>query len=111
MKYLIKEEQLDNLIYNQIDIYFDKDNINYIPFEEDGVELDSYIFYYGEFSNDQILFKYYNDEYVLKQNEKPIVELQYQYSNSLNNLFGDMWKEPFRRWFETNFGLNVKTVK
>jgi len=111
MKYLIKEEQLDNLIYNQIEYYFDKDDINYTPFEEDGVELDSYIFYYGDLSSDNIIFKYYNDEYVINQNEIPLVELQDNRSNTLNNMFGDLWREPFKKWFENTFKLNVKTVK
>lgn len=111
MKYLIKENQLDNLIYNEIYTYFDGEEINYTPFEEDGVELNSYIFYYGDFANDKVIFKYYDDEYVINQNERPLVELQDNVANIFNNLFGDLWKESFKKWFENKFALNVKTVK
>ena len=44
--------------------------------------------------------------------ECPILEITNtgQSKAKLNDLFGDMWQEPFKEWFANKFNLPVKTI-
>ena len=41
----------------------------------------------------------------------PVVDIEMEYYNTLDGYFGDKWKEPFKKWFITNFEYPVKTVE
>jgi hypothetical protein len=113
MKYIIKEGQLQDLIFKQIESYFDKNDINVTQYiDEDNIAHDAYAYHYGEYTDDLTLFRYYGNDYFTEPNfETPFIQLEYKYRDSLNNLFGDLWKNPFKVWFEKNFKKPVLYVK
>lgn len=43
-------------------------------------------------------------------NKAPYLDIDDDYLNLLQSLFGSKWKEPFKRWFEERFDLKVKTI-
>jgi len=121
MKYIISESKLEKTITNYLDVLFDVDNIHYtVPYEYDdetGEEYDDMNrmeFYIGDYENDDTCFRWYNCEYFDKGSYAryicPTVTVEYKYETILNGYFGDMWKEPFRKWFIQNFEEPVKTV-
>ena len=123
MKYIITESKLDETITNYIDELFDIDNIHYInPLEYDdetGEEWDDnnrVVFYIGDYEGeDDGCFYWYACDYFdpnwSPASEKcPMVNIETVYINKLNGYFGDMWKEPFKKWFKYHFDLPVKTV-
>jgi len=121
MKYIISESKLEKTITNYLDLLFDVDNIHYtVPYEyndetgEEGDDLTRMEFYIGDYENDDTCFRWYDCEYFSPgsyvRDICPTVTVEYKYENILNGYFGDMWKEPFRKWFIHNFDEPVKTV-
>lgn len=125
MKVIINENKVFDTIYNYIDNYFDSDDINWDygrDEDEDGyfeIENKNFlIFYKGEWSGEDytdIIFNYFSKEYYddspgsWKENA-PILEVMYEYGEHLDNIFGNHWKEPMKKWFEEFANLPVKTV-
>lgn len=119
MKYIISESRNEKLIFNYLDKLFDVKNIHhhhpheYDDFTED--EIESIIeFYEGDYSDDDFCFRYYACDYFKPETPAreicPEVALEYNKAYRLNSLFGNLWEEPFKKWFEKNFSLPVKTV-
>jgi hypothetical protein len=40
----------------------------------------------------------------------PLVQVERKYYEIFNGYFGDLWKKPFKEWFEFYFDIKVKTV-
>jgi hypothetical protein len=63
-----------------------------------------------------VVFRYYECEYfnedvrVIRE-RCPILSLNHKITNTLNDLFGDLWKEPFRQWINKTLDLKVKTIE
>jgi hypothetical protein len=122
MKYLITESKLEETITNYLDSIFDVDDINWTHppeyDEETGEEWDDnnrIVFYIGDYEGeDEGCFYWYDCDYFNPNSpasEKcPMVNLETQYENQLNGYFGDMWHEPFKKWFNYHFNLPVKTI-
>lgn len=122
MKYIITESKLDETITNYLNELFDVDNLNWtnpiVYDDETGEEWDDVnrvIFYIGDYEGeDDGYFYWYECDFFYPfspGSEKcPMVNLETKYINQLNGYFGDMWKEPFKRWFTDNFGLPVNTI-
>jgi hypothetical protein len=121
MKYIISESKLQDAIYEYIEELFDISEINWThPYEYDEDDYESedetrIEFYNGAYSDEDTVFRYYNCDYFYEGTKSreicPTVSLEYEYENRLNGLFGDeLWKAPFKKWFESNFDLKVKTV-
>ena len=123
MKYIITESKLDTTITNYLDSMFDVKNTHVIhPVEDDDEDgnwhedLDRAVFYIGEdyFDGDEY-FRWYGITYFEKNKNMsdkcPIVDIEQEYSSKLNGYFGNMWHEPFKRWFTKNFNFPVKTVE
>lgn len=79
-------------------------------------------FYIGDFdSNDESLFVWFDKGYFNQYTEKgrermeqcPMLKIKDKnFSNALNGLFNDRWKEPFKMWFNNLFpDYKIKTVK
>lgn len=122
MKYIITESKLDETITNYLNKLFDVDNINWtnsIAYDDEtGEEWDDnnrVIFYVGDYDGDDDgCFYWYGCEYFDPNSPAseicPTVNLEYQYENQLNGYFGDMWHEPFKKWFTQYFELPVNTI-
>ena len=126
MKVIITENKLFDSIYSYIDGDFNKDDIHWtygISMEEwgDNFEDENYLIFYngdweGEEDSDVIFYyldvEYYSDEPSSKpfKDEAPILNVTGEYSEHLDSMFGNYWKEPMKKWFQDNFNLPVKTV-
>ena len=71
-------------------------------------------FYLGDYDDENPIFRWYACEYFNPdgpvQNECPTVSLEYEYQRKFNSFFGDLWHEPFKKWFTENFNIPIKTV-
>jgi hypothetical protein len=115
MKYIITESKLEETITNYIDGMFDVNDINWVnPLDFNYNEDENIVVYYiGDYEDsDYGCFKWYGCNqkvYTLKE-FCPAVSLEHPYDRILNGYFGDMWHEPFKKWFTKHFKLPVKTV-
>ena len=127
MKYIITENRLNSAIIEYINELYDVSDINWThPYEyndetdeeyEDGNIVD---FYKGDYEgpyDSDFCFRWYDPEYyaggdyVGLQKKCPILEVHENEGETLNAYFGDKWHEPFKRWFEENFELPIKTIE
>jgi hypothetical protein len=122
MKYIITESKLENLIIEYIDNIFDVNDIHSTnPLEDDdetGEEWEDenrVVFYLGDYNGeDEGCFYWYACDYFNPNSPAseicPMVSVEAQYEKQLNAYFGDLWKEPFKKWFKEHFELPVKTI-
>jgi hypothetical protein len=122
MKYIITESKLENLIIEYIDKIFDVNDIHSTnPLEDDdetGEEWEDenrVVFYIGDYNGeDEGCFYWYACDYFNPNSPAseicPMVSVEAQYEKQLNAYFGDLWKEPFKKWFKEHFELPVKTI-
>jgi len=123
MKYLITESKLEGTIMNYLDELFDIQDLHWThPYDyndetgEEGEDENRIEFYIGDYEGtDEGCFRYYFCDYFNQGSPArdicPIISLESQYTETLNSYFGDMWKEPFKKWIKLNFDLSVKTVE
>jgi hypothetical protein len=128
MKYIITENKLNQTIISYIDRTYGDKKIYMAKALIDGKEVDdAYDFFtddYSEGYDEDYLFLWSDVEYyerVMIQDSRrkqklirdcPILEVTNTGSSKgrLNELFGNMWHEPFKEWFTNKFGLPVKTI-
>ena len=130
MKIIISESHIDELVIKQLDNLFNVDDIHWTnPIEEDGETGEEYedptrvIFYYGDYSDEDTLFYWYDkgywgqdysghnsDNFSLHKSNSPMLVIEEPYHSRLNGLFGNKWYKPFKIWFKENFELSVKTL-
>jgi hypothetical protein len=126
MEYVIKESKLFNAIYQYIDGSYDVNKIGFFnptTFDEDeGTDIENphIIEFYnkeydGDYDENGMLFvyivkEYYKDEPSSKSfiNQTPILIVNNY--ETLESMFGEYWKDPFKKWFENKFELPVKTI-
>lgn len=126
MEYIIKESKLFNAIYKYIDGSYDVDKIDFFnpeTYDEDkekDTENPHIIEFYnkeydGDYDENGMLFvyivkEYYKDEPSSKSfiNQTPILIVN-DYG-TLDSMFGEYWKDPFKKWFKNKFELPVKTI-
>ena len=126
MEYVIKESKLFNAIYQYIDGSYDVDKIDFFnpeTYDEDkekDTENPHIIEFYnkeydGDYDENGMLFvyivkEYYKDEPSSKSfiNQTPILIVN-DYG-TLDSMFGEYWKDPFKKWFKNKFELPVKTI-
>lgn len=64
-----------------------------------------------EYGDPTQVMNWYDVGYYLNTNIKaPNLDIDGDYLELLQLLFGTKWKEPFKRWFEMRFDLKVKTI-
>jgi len=116
-------EKLDKKITEYFYKLFNVAEINWRhPYEMDN-DADEYteyidgtrtIFYYGNEFDDDVVFRYYDKGYFHTGTDadenSPILSIEDNYKSVLDGYFGDLWHEPFKKWFKENFGMYVKTV-
>ena len=122
MKYVITESKLEESILYYINELFDVNDIHSTnPLEVDyekGEEWEDenrVVFYVGDYEGeDEGCFYWYDCDYFTPYSSAskkcPMVSVEVQYEKQLNAYFGDLWKEPFKKWFKEHFELPVKTI-
>jgi|LauGreDrversion4_2_1035121.scaffolds.fasta_scaffold234150_5 hypothetical protein len=128
MKYIITEGKLNQMIVSYIDKMYGDKKIYMAKALIDGNEVDgAYDFFtedYSEGYDEDYLFLWadcdFYDRTMLSDSVRkrkmmedcPVIEVTNTGHSKakLNELFGDMWKEPFKEWFTNKFGLPVKTI-
>ena len=126
MEYIVKESKLFNAIYQYIDGSYDVSKIDFFnptTFDEDDFEdtENPHIIeffnteYDGDYDENGMLFVYIVKEYYKDEpssqsfiNQTPILIVN-DYG-TLEKMFGEYWKNPFKKWFENKFKLPVKTI-
>ena len=118
MKFIINESKIELVIEKFLNDTFDIENINWTPIMDfDGNEDDSaFEFYYGDFMDSDTVFRLYNKNYwrTMTDFRIPLSPILFFENNDnyklLNDVFGDVWKPVFIKWFQKKFGFKVKTV-
>jgi hypothetical protein len=127
MNYIIKEGRLQKAIYEYINEMFDVDDINWThPYayddntEEEWEDSNVIDYYRGDYEgsyDSDFVFRWIDPEYyaggdyIGLQKKCPILEIHDKEGDILNSYFGSHWHEPFKKWFEENFRLPVKTIE
>jgi hypothetical protein len=122
MRYIISESKLNDAMVKLFNQYINVDEVKYYhPVEEteDGDEyedLNRAIFYVGDIELDESeIFRYYECDYFEPQaqikSKCPIISLDYDIIDTFNDLFGDLWKEPFRKWINYTLDLHAKEIE
>ena len=130
MKYIITESKLEEIIVNYLNKMYDVNNINWkYPLENDE-ETDDWeedpnrrYFYKGDDEYDDRIFLWYDKKYwnverikmddTVKNYYEKSPALDFENRNDLiilNGYFGDKWVPIFKKWFEDNFGVPVKSI-
>ena len=130
MKYIITESKLEEIIVNYLNKMYDVNNINWkYPLENDE-ETDDWeedpnrrYFYKGDYEYDDRIFLWYDKKYwnverikmddTVKNYYEKSPALDFENRNDLiilNGYFGDKWVPIFKKWFEDNFGVPVKSI-
>jgi hypothetical protein len=101
-------------IFNSDEIYLDPQ----VTFDEEDNELCNSILFVRGDNYDNVMYLYlpgYFSDWTPKGerlNELcPLLEVETEYENILNKIFGDTWKEPFKKWVYEQFGETVKTIQ
>lgn len=126
MKYLITESKLEQYIIKTLDEMFPENEIHYFaPYEyddetgEEGEDECRLVFYLGDFEDaDESIFRWYDECYwskdtwqgEIQSKRSPIVEIEEPYNTRLYGMFGDLFKEPFKKWFTERLDLPVNSV-
>jgi hypothetical protein len=104
MKVVINEnqkEKVNNLIYQTIDNMFDIDEM--IPVDRENYK-DVPIQVIDP--NYNIFFNIYLPQYWFdkeRKNISPMLQLEKEYDDKLNSLFGSLWHDQMIKWVENNF--------
>ena len=94
MKYLIKESRLEKIIIDYLDEYEDNSALSFYSVK-DGSEILNY---------------YFCEHFTIPKDDCPLIHIEVEISQLLESTFGDLWKEPFKKWFEKHFNLRVKSI-
>jgi hypothetical protein len=126
MNIQINESKLYRTIYQYIDGSYDVDKIDFFnpeTYDEDeGTDIENphIIEFYnkeydGDYDENGMLFVYIVKEYYKDEpssqsfiNQTPILIVN-DYG-TLDSMFGEYWKDPFKKWFKNKFELPVKTI-
>jgi hypothetical protein len=130
MKIIITENKVFDSIYHYIDDTFDRDEINWVY----GIDYDSEGNDDGDFNDDEDIIMFYKgiwdgedysdivfiyimpDYYGNSPSSKshkdraPILEVRGDHAKHLDDMFGNYWKEPIKKWVQDKLNLPVKTV-
>ena len=122
MKYIITESRLNEYILSVIEEMFPVDDINYTEaYDDDGNPDDTaYVFYLGDYENDEVIFRWYSKDYWdgpdestvdyrIKQSPLLVFE-DYRTFYEINSMFQNLWKPVFIKWFYESFSLPIKTI-
>ncbi len=94
-----------NNIFQPDEIFLDTETLSNSVFflKNGGGKIVMFLYLPGYYPNEPN-YKYFNDLC-------PKLEIDSEYKNTLNKIFGNTWKEPFKKWIHNQFGETVKTIK
>lgn len=114
-QFIISESRVNDVIYDYINSYYETEELTIErPPEEPGLTtfIDSY--------DENFVFLYFTETYFRfigshrlfdnYPNKPPLLEMKPSDYNSFENIFGEIWKEPMKKWFEDKFGLPVNYI-
>lgn len=120
MNYEISENRISEAIYNFINSEFMDDNLDWsYDINPDNEETETNIlnfsgdkYQYGD--QDEWYFQYVKREYyeIMSDeefkyrwlNKAPLLDVvDIDWKQKMNNLFGDFWVEPFKKWFKDTY--------
>ncbi len=122
MKYIITESKLNEYILSIIEEMFPVDDINYTEFEDfNGNPDDSaYVFYLGDYENDEVIFRWYSKDYWDGPDESTVDYrirqsplLVFEDSKTfyeIDSMVPNLWKFISIKWFYESFSLPIKTI-
>ena len=121
MKIIITENKLFNSIYTYLEkTFIEEDELNRIDGEDlwGNEDENLIIFYRGDWEGEDysdIVFAYYTKDYfddspANSHNRATSPVLMVQKYHELNEMFGQYWKEPMKKWFEGKFDLPVRSI-
>jgi len=122
MKYIITESKLNEYILSIIEEMFPVDDINYTEaYDDDGNPDDTaYVFYLGDYENDEVIFRWYSKDYWdgpdestvdYRIRQSPLLVFEdYNTFYEINSMFQNLWKPVFIKWFYESFSLPIKTI-
>ena len=126
MKAIITENKLFDSIYNYIDKTFNPSEMSWVygvDEDEDGYpdidrENENFLIFYqgdwqGDYDSDMVFYyfeKEYYDTYSGYYEDAPILEVLGEHAKHFDNMFGNYWEEPMKKWFQDNFNLPVNTI-
>jgi len=121
MKIIITENKLFNSITKYLEkTFIEEDELNWIGGEDlwGNEDENRIIFYRGDWEGEDysdIVFAYYTKDYfedipsnAYNRATSPI--LMVEKYHELNEMFGQYWKEPMKKWFEEKFDLPVRSI-
>lgn len=122
MKYLIKENRLDDIVKRYLDEIFDLSELHfYAPeFEHEsgyyGEMRDTGEFYFGDYIDDEHFARMYGYQYFSprkgKEEDYPLLVLEKYVYNKISTMFPDgVWQKPFIEWFNQHMGVDVKRLE
>jgi hypothetical protein len=122
MKYIITESRLHTAMIRLFGQYINIDKIKtHNPIADDSYgeeyeDTNRTIFYVGDYYGEGELFRYYLCDYFNENayevlQKCPLLSVDNKITYTFNDLFGDLWKEPFRQWINETFDLKVKTIE
>jgi hypothetical protein len=121
MKIIITENKLFNSITKYLeDTFIEEDELN-LTYAEDlngNHDENLLIIYRGDWEGEDysdIVFAYYTKDYFddipsNSHNRATSPVLMVQKYHELNEMFGQYWKEPMKKWFEGQFNLPVRSI-
>jgi hypothetical protein len=121
MKIIITENKLFKSIYGYLEkTFIEEDELN-LTYAEDlngNHDENLLIIYRGDWEGEDysdIVFAYYTKDYFddipsNSHNRATSPVLMVQKYHELNEMFGQYWKEPMKKWFEDKFGYPVNTI-
>ena len=121
MKIIITENKLFNSIYTYLEkTFIEEDELNRIDGEDlwGNEDENLIIFYRGDWEGEDysdIVFAYYAKDYFddipsNSYNRATSPVLMVQKYHELNEMFGQYWKEPMKKWFEGKFDLPIRSI-
>ena len=128
MRIIITESKLHQAVIDYLNDTYDTNNIGWSYGIDDwGNEVDyAVLFYLGDFSDDENLFRWYSEDYWYSEDmshhnksmidewieKSPMLEFDDTDTfNTLNGYFGDRWHQPFKDWFMEHFKKPIKTIE
>ena len=122
MKYLIKENRLDDIVKRYLDEIFDLTELHfYAPeFEHEsgyyGEMRDTGEFYFGDYIDDEHFARMYGYQYFSprkgEEEDYPLLVLEKDVYNKISTMFPDgAWQKPFIEWFNEHMGVDVKRLE
>jgi hypothetical protein len=118
MKFIIREDRLEEVIRNFINSHYEVDSIHSTPFHDnEGNPLDiGEEYYLGDYYDDNFIFTLYQKNYWSSSHDFRVKLSPYlmiedgDFFTNLHSMFGDKWEPIFKQWFKENFGEDIKTI-